>query len=89
MSVINKTAAEWTGYLSLDLQDAGSRQNVDGLFANIFPNQYFTVDAHDTADLHFPIAIPYQFTQPLRICARMYKQQKILDSVTTIINIKP
>jgi len=45
---------------------------VDGWFKNIFPNQYFTVAAGQSAAIKFPIEIPFNFNSALtyRIIAK-------------------
>jgi len=61
-----------TGQVELQLLDAETGNAVDGLFHNVFPNQYFTSEARQTSVVKFPIAIPYNYTKPLtyRIVAK-------------------
>lgn len=61
-----------TGQVELQLLDAETGNPVDGLFHNVFPDQYFTSEAGQTSVVKFPIAIPYNYTKPLtyRIIAK-------------------
>lgn len=83
--VKNKIKTEWTGYVSLELQDKQSKQNIDGLFANIFPSQYFTVSATDSSVLLFPVSIPQQFHHSVLISAKLFDRQKCSDSLTIVV----
>ncbi len=80
---------EWTGYVSLALQDEKNKQNVDGLFANLFPSQYFTVSEKDSSVLEFPIAVPQQFSHPVIVKAKLYQQKNATDSISIILLCKP
>lgn len=61
-----------TGTAELQLIDASTGNPVDGSFHNVFPNQYFTAEAGQSATVKFPVAIPFNYTKPLtyRITAR-------------------
>ncbi|MFZ1529317.1 MAG: alpha-2-macroglobulin family protein [Ferruginibacter sp.] len=59
--VVNLSDKEITGTAQLELLDAATNKPVDGWFKNIFPNQYFTVAAGQSALVKFPITIPYSF----------------------------
>lgn len=61
-----------TGTAELQLIDAETGNPVDGSFHNVFPNQYFTAEAGQSATVKFPVAIPFNYTKPLtyRIIAR-------------------
>lgn len=61
-----------TGTAELQLIDAETGNPVDGSFHNVFPNQYFTAEAGQSATVKFPVAIPSNYTKPLtyRIIAR-------------------
>jgi len=54
-----------TGQASLELIDAATGNAVDGLFQNVFPNQYFTAEAGQTTVLKFPVVIPNNYYHPL------------------------
>ena len=85
----NKISTEWTGYVSLELAEAQSKHNVDGLFANIFPSQYFTVSIADSSLLDFPLSVPHQFQHPVVVSAKLFDGQKCSDSLTIVIPFKP
>jgi len=61
-----------TGTAELQLIDAETGNPVDGSFHNVFPNQYFTAEAGQSATVKFPVAVPFNYTKPLtyRIIAR-------------------
>lgn len=61
-----------TGQAALELLDAATGNPVDGLFQNVFPNQYFTAEAGQTTVLKFPVVVPVNFYHPLtyRIVAK-------------------
>jgi hypothetical protein len=63
--IANLSDSELTGQAQLELIDATTGQSVDGWFLNTFPNQYFTVAAHGSEVVHFPIQVPMQFTNIL------------------------
>ena len=70
--VINLSDSELTGTATLELLDASTNKPVDGWFKNIFPNQYFTVAAGQSAAIKFPVEIPFNFNSALtyRIIAK-------------------
>ena len=63
--VSNVSNKELTGVATLELLDAVSGKPLDGLFKNVFQNQYFTVAAGQSAAVQFPITIPYSFNSAL------------------------
>jgi|GEM_PF-5053662 len=63
--IVNTGAVELTGQVQLELVDAATGQSVDGWFLNTFPNQYFTVGAHDSETVRFPVQVPPQFSSLL------------------------
>ncbi len=70
--IVNLSDKEITGQVSFELVDAATKTSIDGWFQNVFPSQYFTVDAGKSFPLKFPIQVPYSFNQPLawRIIAK-------------------
>ena len=70
--IVNLGDSEVTGIAQLELLDAASNKPVDGWFKNVFPNQYFTVAAGQSAALKFPMEIPFNFNSAMtyRIVAR-------------------
>ncbi len=54
-----------TGQAYLELIDAATGNPVDGLFQNVFPNQYFTAEAGQTTVLKFPVVVPNNYYHPL------------------------
>lgn len=70
--IVNLSDKEVTGQVSLELVDASTNTSVDGWFQNIFPSQYFSVEAGQSFAVKFPLQIPFSFNRPLtwRIKAR-------------------
>ena len=65
VKVVNITDSELTGQMSLQLTDPTTGQTADGWFVNRQPNQYFTVGAHQSFVVGFPLDIPYQYNRPV------------------------
>jgi uncharacterized protein YfaS (alpha-2-macroglobulin family) len=70
--IANLSDKEITGQVTLELLDASTNTSVDGWFQNVFPAQYFTVEAGKSFAVKFPIQIPFSFNRPLtwRIVAK-------------------
>ena len=70
--IVNLSDKEITGTTQLALLDAATDKPVDGWFKNIFPTQYFTVAAGQSAAVKFPIEIPFNFNSAMtyRIVAK-------------------
>lgn len=64
--VSNLSALEMTGQARLELIDAETGQSVDGWFQNIFPTQFFTLEAGQTQAVSFQVRIPSNYNKPLR-----------------------
>ncbi|HXB06245.1 MAG TPA: alpha-2-macroglobulin family protein, partial [Puia sp.] len=65
VKVVNLTDSEMTGQMGLALTDPTTGETADGWFVNRQPNQYFTVAAHGSAVVEFPLDIPFQYNRPL------------------------
>ncbi|HVU99372.1 MAG TPA: alpha-2-macroglobulin family protein [Puia sp.] len=65
VKVVNLTDSEMTGQVHLALTDPTTGQTADGWFVNRQANQYFTVPAHGSVSVGFPLDIPYQYNRPL------------------------
>lgn len=63
--ISNTSNEELTGTATLELIDATTGNSVDGFFNNVFPLQYFTVAANQSAVVKFPIQVPMNFAKPL------------------------
>lgn len=63
--IVNLSDKELTGQVSLELLDATTLTSVDGWFQNVFPTQYFTVEAGKSFLVKFPVQIPFNFNRPL------------------------
>ena len=63
--VVNLTDKEITGTTQLELLDAATNKPVDGWFKNIFPTQYFTVAAGQSAAVKFPMEVPFNFNSAM------------------------
>jgi Bacterial Alpha-2-macroglobulin MG10 domain/Alpha-2-macroglobulin family/MG2 domain len=65
VKVVNLTDSEMTGQTALALTDPTTGETADGWFVNRQPNQYFTVAAHSSVVVDFPLDIPFQYNRPL------------------------
>ena len=63
--VVNLSDSEVTGTAQLELFDAATNKPVDGWFKNMFPVQYFTAAAGQSAAVKFPVEIPFNFNSAL------------------------
>ena len=63
--IVNLSDKEITGTAQLELIDAVTNKPVDGWFKNVFPNQYFTVEAGKSVAVKFPMEIPFNFNSAL------------------------
>lgn len=72
VKIANLTNKELTGTITLELIDATTNTSVDGWFQNVFPQQFFTVEALQSGIAQFPIQVPFSYNKPLtyRIIAR-------------------
>ena len=70
--VVNLSDKEITGTAQLELLDAATNKPVDGWFKNIFPTQYFTVEAGQSTAVKFPMEVPFNFNSAMsyRIVAK-------------------
>ena len=65
VKVSNLTDSEMTGQIHLVLTDPTTGQTADGWFTNRQANQFFTVPAHGSVAVGFPMDIPFQYNRPL------------------------
>jgi TonB-dependent SusC/RagA subfamily outer membrane receptor len=63
--ISNTGDSELTGQCTLQLLDASNNTNIDGWFQNVFPVQYFTVAAHQSTVVKFPVNIPFNCNKAL------------------------
>lgn len=63
--IVNLSDKEITGTAQLELLDAATGKPVDGWFKNIFPTQYFTVEAGKSFAVKFPFGAPFNFNSAL------------------------
>ncbi len=72
VKIVNLSDKEVTGTTQLELLDAATNKPIDGWFKNVFPTQYFTVAAGQSAAVKFPIEIPFKFNSAMtyRITAK-------------------
>lgn len=63
--IVNLSDKELTGQVSLELLDAATLTSVDGWFQNVFPTQYFTVEAGKSFLVKFPVQIPFNYNRLL------------------------
>lgn len=62
VKVTNIDAPEISGTVTLELSDALTGKNIDGLFANSIPAQHFSLSPKQSNVLFFPVQIPSNFT---------------------------
>ena len=63
--IVNLSDKEVTGTVQLELVDAVTNKSIDGWFKNVFPNQYFTVEAGQSVAAKFPVEVPFNFNSAL------------------------
>ena len=70
--IVNLGDKEITGTTQLELLDAATNKPINGWFKNIFPTQYFTVAAGQSAAVKFPMEVPFNFNSAMtyRIIAK-------------------
>jgi hypothetical protein len=64
--ISNLTDKEISGMATLDLLDPETDKPVDGLFKNIFPQQFFTIEAGQNGSVGFTIEVPINYNKPLK-----------------------
>jgi 5-hydroxyisourate hydrolase-like protein (transthyretin family) len=80
--IVNLNNTAIAGKVQLELIDASTGNSVDGWFVNVFPTQYFWVDAGKSSLAKFPIQVPMGFNKPLLL--RLSATSKI-DSNNNIV----
>jgi hypothetical protein len=65
--LVNIGQTEITGQVSMTITDAITGENVDGVFNNLYRNQYFTVGAQQSTEQSFSIQVPHQYPNPVTI----------------------
>jgi len=65
-TIVNKTNQPITGQVHLTLINPTNNNPVDGWFQNIFPSQYYSVEAGTDSRIQFPIQAPFGYIQTLR-----------------------
>ena len=82
----NLSRKEFSGLAVLEIIDTKSSKPIDGWFQNIFPQQYFTIEAGKTGIVHFDIHVPYNVANPVK-CTVMAKVGSKMQTKETIIAI--
>ena len=65
VKISNMSDSITKGVVTLQLFDAETMQPVDGLFNNVFPEQYFSADAGKSISILFPVQIPFSYLKPV------------------------
>lgn len=65
-TIVNKTNKQITGQVHLSLINPSNNSPVDGWFQNVFPSQYYSIDAGAEIRIQFPIQAAFGFMQLLR-----------------------
>ena len=63
--IVNLSDKEISGTAQLEILDAATNKPLDGWFKNVFPNQYFTVEAGKSVAVKFPFGAPYNFNSAM------------------------
>ena len=64
-TIVNKTNKPVTGQVHLSLINPSNNSPVDGWFQNVFPSQYYSIDAGAEIRIQFPIQAAFGFMQLL------------------------
>jgi len=65
-TVVNKSNKQVTGQIHLSLINPTNNSPVDGWFQNVFPSQYYSIDAGAETRIQFPIQAAFGYMQLLR-----------------------
>jgi hypothetical protein len=65
-TIVNKTNKPVTGQVHLSLINPTNNSPVDGWFQNVFPSQYYSIDAGAETRIQFPIQAAFGYMQLLR-----------------------
>ena len=65
-TIVNKTNKPVTGQVHLSLLKPSNNSPVDGWFQNVFPSQYYSIDAGANIRIQFPIQAAFGYMQLLR-----------------------
>ncbi len=65
-TIVNKTNKPITGQVHLSLINPSNNSPVDGWFQNVFPSQYYSIDAGANIRIQFPIQAAFGYMQLLR-----------------------
>jgi hypothetical protein len=65
-TIVNKTNKPVTGQVHLSLLNPSNNSPVDGWFQNVFPSQYYSIDAGANIRIQFPIQAAFGYMQLLR-----------------------
>jgi hypothetical protein len=65
-TIVNKNNKPVTGQVHLSLINPSNNSPVDGWFQNVFPSQYYSIDAGANIRIQFPIQAAFGYIQMLR-----------------------
>ena len=65
-TIVNKTNKQVTGQVHLSLINPTNNSPVDGWFQNVFPSQFYSIDAGAETRIQFPIQAAFGYLQLLR-----------------------
>lgn len=83
----NRSAHEFSGRAVLEILDSESGKPIDGWFQNIFPQQYFTIEAGKSAIVYFDIHVPYTVKKPVRcrVIAQVGQKNRVNEAIISIV----
>ena len=84
-TLTNKTDKPVTGQVHLALVNPSSNSPVDGWFQNVFPSQFYSIDAGSVIRIQFPIQAAFGYIQMLRyqLEATVLENKKDIVATTT------
>ena len=84
-TIVNKSNKPVTGQVHLSLINPSNNSPVDGWFQNVFPSQFYSIDAGTETRIQFPIQAAFGYLQLLRyqLEATVLKNKKEVISKST------
>jgi len=84
-TLTNKSGKPVTGQIHLALVNPSSNSPVDGWFQNVFPSQFYSIDAGSVIRIQFPIQAAFGYIQMLRyqLEATVLENKKEVVATTT------
>jgi len=81
-TIVNKTNKPVTGQVHLSLINPSNNSPVDGWFQNVFPSQFYSIDAGAEIRIQFPIQATFGYMQLLRY----QLEATVLENIKEVIS---